>query len=248
MPSIFLSPSTQYYNTYVIGGNERYYTNLIADAMIPYLRASGISYSRNDPNGTVATSVALSNAGNYDLHLAIHSNAAPEYLAGQLNGPDIYYYPGSSAGAYFAGLIAAEMRQIYPRPQDVQVLASSSLYEIRQVRAPAVLVEVAYHDNVADAQWIVSHIDEIARALAGATAAYFGLPLIEPVRPAQYGTVVTGGGNLNIRSYPSYTAPILGSAPNGAQLVINGRSGDWYSVAFNGLIGFANGAFIISAS
>ena len=49
MPNIFLSPSTQEYNEYITGGNEEYYTNLIADAMEPYLRASGITFTRNDP-------------------------------------------------------------------------------------------------------------------------------------------------------------------------------------------------------
>ena len=46
MPSVFLSPSTQEYNLFVNGGTEEYYANLITDAMIPYLRASGITFSR----------------------------------------------------------------------------------------------------------------------------------------------------------------------------------------------------------
>ena len=41
MPSIYLSPSTQEWNPYVTGGTEEYYMNLVADAMEPYLRASG---------------------------------------------------------------------------------------------------------------------------------------------------------------------------------------------------------------
>ena len=84
MASVFLSPSTQEYNIFVTGNSEEYYANLITDAMIPYLRASGISFGRNDPDGTVSTSIAMSNAGSYDLHLAIHSNAAPENLSAAL--------------------------------------------------------------------------------------------------------------------------------------------------------------------
>lgn len=49
MPRIFLSPSTQEWNTYVNGGNEEQYMNLLADALEPYLLASGISFVRNDP-------------------------------------------------------------------------------------------------------------------------------------------------------------------------------------------------------
>ena len=43
MPSVFLSPSTQQWNQYVNGGNEEQQMNLIADAMEPYLRSSGIT-------------------------------------------------------------------------------------------------------------------------------------------------------------------------------------------------------------
>ena len=35
MPRIYLSPSLQQNNPYVIGGSEEYYMNLVADAMEP---------------------------------------------------------------------------------------------------------------------------------------------------------------------------------------------------------------------
>ena len=62
MPSIYLSPSTQEWNPYVTGGTEEYYTNLVADAMEPYLRASGIAFTRNTPDMTAASSIRASNA------------------------------------------------------------------------------------------------------------------------------------------------------------------------------------------
>ena len=93
MPSLFLSPSVQEYNPYVNGlGSEEYFMNLVADAMEPYLISSGITFTRNNPDDTLSQAIALSNAGNYDFHLALHSNAAPASLAGQLRGPDVYYY------------------------------------------------------------------------------------------------------------------------------------------------------------
>ena len=77
MPMLFLSPSTQEYNVYYDGsGSEEYYMNLIADYMEPYLTASGITFTRNNPSGSVGDSVRLSNAGDYALHLALHSNAS----------------------------------------------------------------------------------------------------------------------------------------------------------------------------
>ena len=98
MPTLYLSPSTQEYNLYEGGGNEEEYMNLVADAMEPYLSASGIQFMRNNPDERVGAAIRQSNAGNYDLHLALHSNAAPESLAGALQGTDVYYSRGSANG------------------------------------------------------------------------------------------------------------------------------------------------------
>ena len=54
MPIIYLSPSTQENNLYVNGGTEEEWMNRLADAMEPYLTASGIRYSRNTPDMTAA--------------------------------------------------------------------------------------------------------------------------------------------------------------------------------------------------
>ena len=180
MPSVFLSPSTQEYNLYAGGGNEEYYANLIADAMIPYLRASGITFGRNTPGGTVSNSIADSNAGNYDFHLAIHSNAAPESLSGMLRGSDVYYYRDSAAGRRDAEIIANNLKLIYPIPSRVTVVPTTTLAELRRTRIPAVLVEVAYHDNIDDADWIRSNIEAIGRNLALSVADILGVAFVEP--------------------------------------------------------------------
>ena len=180
MPVIYLSPSTQEYNEYVTGGNEEYYANLIADAMIPYLRASGIDFIRNDPGGTVSNSIANSNAAGVDFHLAIHSNAAPPNLAGMLRGPDVYYYRDSGRGRNDAEIIANNMKLIYPLPELVTVVPTTTLAELRRTTAPAVLVEVAYHDNFEDATWIINNIEAIGEILALSVADILGVPFIEP--------------------------------------------------------------------
>ena len=102
MPSVFLSPSTQEWNPYVNGGNEEEYMNLIADKMEPYLRSSGISFGRNNPSRGVTGAIAESNAGNYDVHLAMHSNAAGGDFVGKLRGIDIYYSPYSDLSRQLA--------------------------------------------------------------------------------------------------------------------------------------------------
>ncbi len=180
MPRIYLSPSTQEYNAYVTGNSEEYYANLIADAMVPYLRASGIQFTRNDPNGTVSNSIASSNAGNYDLHLAIHSNAAPPSLSGTIQGPDVYYYANSTRGQSAATIFANNLELIYPNPSLVTTVATTTLAELTRTRAVAVLVEVAYHDNYNDANWIINNIEAIGANLSASVADYLNVPFVNP--------------------------------------------------------------------
>ncbi len=124
MPIIYLSPSTQENNLYVNGGTEEEWMNRLADALEPYLTASGIRFTRNTPQMTAASSIRASNAGSYDLHLALHSNAAPEGLYGQRRGILVFYYPGSAQGKRAAQLIADGFKAIYPLPNLVRAEAT----------------------------------------------------------------------------------------------------------------------------
>ena len=180
MPTIYLSPSLQEYNPYLTGGSEEEYMNLIVDAMESYLTASGIGFLRNDPAMSLGEAIQDSNQAGVDFHLAIHSNAAPESLAGQLQGPDIYYFAGSRYGEEMANIIADAFREIYPDAEKVNAVPTVTLRELRRTTAPSALVEVAYHDQADDETWIKENIDTIARALSKAVAEYFGVPFVEP--------------------------------------------------------------------
>lgn len=179
MPYIYLSPSTQEFNPYTIGGTEEYYMNLIADAMEPYLYASGIGFTRNTPQMTAASSIAASNSGNYDLHLALHSNASGSG-DGQTRGSEVYYYPSSTQGSRAARIIANNLMLIYPIPDLVRTVPTTSLGEVVRTKAPGVLIEFAYHDNYSDAVWIRDNIDAIARNVVVSLTDYFDIPFVEP--------------------------------------------------------------------
>ena len=230
-------------NYFVNGGTEEEYMNLIADKMIPYLDASGIRYSRNTPSMTAATSIAASNAGNYDLHLAIHSNAAPEGRYGSERGIIVFYYPTSSQGRRAAELIAQELKDIYPLPEKVTTRPTTTLGEVRLSRAPAVLAEIGYHDNVSDARWVETHTDDIAQQLGRALTEFFSLPFSYPIQ-AQEGTVRVNYGTLNLRERPESSARILANMPNGAKVTVYGEWQGWYTVHYEGLVGYAAAAYI----
>lgn len=243
MPRIYLSPSLQQNNPYVIGGSEEYYMNLIADAMEPYLLSSGITFTRNDPEQTLSQVIAQSNAGDYDLHLALHSNAAGAANTGQVRGTDVYYYTNSTEGKRAADIIAENFKNIYPDPSRVRTLATSSLAEVVRTRAPAVLLETAYHDNVEDAEWIRDNINAIARNLVQSLTQYFGIPFVE-AQPAREGRVDTVRGDLNLRSRPSMDASIITTIPDGSTVTVYGELPDWYVVNYLGNIGYASRRYI----
>lgn len=239
---IYLSPSTQQFNEYVNGGNEEYYMNLIADRLAFYLDEAGICYYRNNPLMDVNEVVIDSNTKAPVLHFAIHSNAAPESLSGKLMGTDVYYYPTSVQGRLLAEIVADNFKSIYPYPDKVKTRTATNLAELRRTTAPSVLVEVAYHDNEEDANWIKNNIDEIARNFADSIIEYLGEEgeLGDGV-PAQ---VVTMGSRLNMRSAPTIFSPIIRKIPNGSTVTVLERNGNWYNVIYGGQKGYVSKRYL----
>ena len=244
MPLIFLSPSTQEWNPYVTEGkNEESVMNQLADEMLPYLRATGIDYVRNDPERNVLGAIEDSNAGRFDVHLALHSNAAPAQFSGMLRGIDIYFAPKSSDSELLATIIANNLSRIYPLPNDVLARPTQNLGEVLRTKAVAVLAEIGYHDNQEDAAWIQNHLNLIAQTLVLSLADYFGIPFISaaPVRPA---VVHTQGSRLNLRNYPALTGTVITQIPDGTQLLLDGETDGWYVTRYGGKTGYISGEFV----
>ena len=240
MPNIYLSPSTQEFNPYAGGGNEEQYMNLIADAMEPYLAASGISFTRNTPDMTAASSITASNSGNYDLHLALHSNAS---ATGTARGIEAYYSPASERCKRLAEIIARNLQLIYPLPNSSRIVPTTSLGEVTRTRAPSVLVEIGYHDNPEDAQWIRNNVNAIAENLVLSLTEYFGIPFNYP-QPIYVANVATRGSNLNVRYTPSATSPIVGRIPNGSEVTVYANLPNWSLVGYNQTVGYVRSDFL----
>lgn len=249
MPSIYLSPSLQPNNMTVLGVTEQYLMGLIADAIEPLLPINGITYKRNRVGMTLNEVIAESNAGNYDLHIAIHSNASP--VAGAASGSRIYYFPSSVRGREIAVRVADQFRTIYYDPAKVGVFTSGELAELSRVRAPSVIIETAFHDNLRDAQWIQNNIQNIAAAIVESVCRYFNKSYIPPcmlgnVRGTaftfsklSYGFICTEETPLNIRSSPG--GAVLFSLPKGTQvMVLGGRTSGYIKIRYNFFEGYAS--------
>ena len=241
MPIIFLSPSTQEYNAYVNDlGTEEEWMNHLADAMEPILFASGIQYTRNDRDQTAAAAIRASNAGNYDLHLALHSNASGEGQAGQNQGIIAFYFPGSARGMRAAQFLANGLKAIYPQPNLVRTEPTTTIGEVRRVRAP---VELGFHDNEEDAQWIVSHIQAMAASLVLSLTEYFGIPFFPSSTPMP-GEVRLDLGVLDVYPRPDVDATPIAQLYDGAQVTVINEYADWYLIQFGDQVGYAAAEFI----
>ncbi|MBR0598774.1 N-acetylmuramoyl-L-alanine amidase [Sinanaerobacter chloroacetimidivorans] len=197
MARIYLSPSSAEFQYFITGGNEEEYMNQVADAMVPYLRASGIEFTRSSPNMTEQQIIDESNAQYYDLHVALNTDSAPEFSVGTLQGPNVIYYTGSPGGRVIANIMAKNLKQIYPNPDLVQVNSNRLLRELRDTDAAAVMPMLGYRDNLLDAMWITNNIDLIAQNLVMSIAEYLDVPFAAP----QQAQPVTPAFKKRIRRY-----------------------------------------------
>lgn len=243
MANVFLSPSAQEFNPYVGGGNEEYYMNIITDALEPYLRRAGVAFGRNNPQRPFTDAVRLSNEGNYDLHLALHSNAAPPAQSGSVRGSQVYYFPDSAESKRAAEIFAENIRRIYPLPDLVKTVPTTSLGEIIRTKAPAILIEIAYHDNEEDAQWIRDNIEAIAENLAMSLGEFLGVSITSPDM-VRMGIVTTQGGRLNLRMEPTINADIRTRIPNGTAIPLFDEVNGWYLTQYNGIRGYVSGEYV----
>lgn len=245
MSTVFLSPSLQDFNPYVTGnGSEKFFMQKLAGAMIPYLIANGIPFRQSDENGTVNDAIRDSNSFAPSLHVSLHSNASPEVLSGRLQGPEIYYYAGSEEGLKAAQAIGNRLAQVYPYSDEVQLIpVNRELAELARTKSPAVFIEVAYHDNPQDAEWIEENTDAIAQAIVHGITDYFQKPFIDRDK-SRIGRVTIKNGTLNVRSAPSENAEVIGSLRNGETVLILRTVPQWYYILGNNTAGYVRQSFI----
>ena len=233
--------------------------NRLADFLEPYLTENHIGFTRSRLPNTLANAIAASNAGTYDLHLALHSNASPEEKAGQARGIQGYYYPTSTKGRRAAEVLTDALKAVYPDPDLVYTVPSTTIAELRRTKAPAVLMEIGYHDNRDDAAWLMSNLQTVAEALAKGLTQYFSLPFT-PVctrpgtrlsdapntAPGGYVVVCTRDGSpLNLRAEPSLAATRLAQIPADQPILLNERvQNGWAKVWYNALTGYAAAEYL----
>ena len=179
MPKIYISPSSQEANTGPNGYVEEVVMNLIADSLIPELVRHGFDVMRNKRGNTYAGHIIESNQYKPDIHFAIHSNAMGGAASGKARGCEVFCYDPTntaSLGTQLAQKIYAGLSAITPTADRGIKSGKDTISEIRNTKAPACLVEIAFHDNPDDARWIVENIAAISKVFLLSMIALFGIP------------------------------------------------------------------------
>lgn len=163
MSAFYLSPSGQKYNKYAYGNYvEEAVCRTIAELVHAYLQKYGHTSYVASPYNTDAewkNRCVESDNLNADYHVCIHTNA------GGGHGVRILCNP-SRVNEDVMVRAKDSIMDILPNKFKIgKVVGSTDLYEINVPSAKTVYYEVAFHDNLEEAKWIVEHIEDIARAI-----------------------------------------------------------------------------------
>lgn len=160
---IYLNPSVQTANYYYNNvATEAEMMNKVSEKIYEELsRDSRFEVYCNDRYLPLAASVKESNSLKVDYHLALHSNA------GGGSGSEVYYTGSSS----FASLVLDTFAKHHPFANR-GVKSGSHLYELKHSTATnRALIEFLFHDNKAEAEFIVSNYTVLAMAMVEAFVA-----------------------------------------------------------------------------
>lgn len=165
---IYINPSVQYTNLYAMSyGNEGFHMNKISNELVCLLtKYTNITvYSNNSyPGKSLSNSVKESNSLNVDYHLAIHSNA------GGGKGSEGWHTKSSKK---FTQSILNSLDEILPYKTRGLKDGQTKLYELKNTIAKASLIEILFHDDPIQAEYIVSNHYKIALAIYEGILTYF---------------------------------------------------------------------------
>lgn len=152
-----------------------------------------------EKNRDLAMRSDIANRAAADLFASIHCNST---VGPGANGVETYYFQGSSNGAKAAGIIQTRLVQTLKlRDRGVK---TADFYVLRKTTMPAVLIELAFISNPQEEQFLAQPDFKLraARAIAQASADYFGVPFPgEELLPAKPRLVIDGRLTTNVPFY-----------------------------------------------
>ena len=167
---IYLSPSGQIHNAYADGKHtEAEVCRKIASKCAEYLSDAGCAVKVANPyNNDAEWKKRCDESDNMDAdyHIPIHTNA------GGGHGVRIFT-SGKNKNDKVVKAIYNNIMNILPSAfKKGSMSVVTNLYEINKPKAKTIYIEVAFHDNMSEATWIVNNIDNIGKAIAEGVLGY----------------------------------------------------------------------------
>ena len=202
MMKIYLSPSNQSGNKYVVGNtNEKVQMEAVAVKVKALLDRD---YNCEAVMATLSLGIGANerpqeakNKG-CAFYIAIHSNAAGSSPS-NATGAVAFFHPDSAKSKTLATAMVTDLNAVCPIKSNRASHVASGMTQFNgsgygEIRSPMqkgvqpVLVEVNFHDNPVTAQWIIDNKDAIAGALVKSIVAALGIakkaaPTTPPVTP-----------------------------------------------------------------
>lgn len=171
MYKVFISPSNQTGNVYAgIDMNEAENCSAIASLLFACLEKAGFAVAMPSPGTSMALAVKNSNLFEPDLHICIHTNA----FNGKVTGTRVFTFSDSGKAFKCGKFIFDGLIHLIPGGVS-SMKQRPGLYELKNTVAPAVYVEVDFHDVPERARWLVENRERIAHNLATSICSYFGV-------------------------------------------------------------------------
>ena len=229
---IYLSPSNQSGNKYVVGKtNEKAQMEAVAAKVKDIL-------DKDYNCETVMATLSLETASNErpqeakdkgcGFYLAIHSNAAGGTPPCNATGAVGFYHPNSQQSKQLMSAMVAELNAVCPIKSNraASVFSGMDAFDgagYGEIRIPmgkgiqSALVEVNFHDNKDAAQWIIDSKDAIAAAIVKAIVFVFGFTKkgTAPVPPASSPSI-PASGEIGEGALVTFKAGVKNYYPGGA--------------------------------
>ena len=175
---IYFSPSDQTRNTYAVGNtNEAAQCRQIALYAVEAAKRCGFDAITDAVSGgddAMDKRIQQSNDWGADVHIPIHTNA----YNGTVAGTRMFCYAIPGTGYDICNAVMAALAPITPGGSDN--ITTARFAEILQADAPTVYIEVGFHDNAEEAQWIIDHTEDIAEGICKGVCNYFGVKYAAP--------------------------------------------------------------------
>ena len=172
---VYLSPSSQKDNVYVIGNtNEMEQCYKIAKCAKAALVRNGflVKMPRN-PEQSYQKNTKESNNWGADFHIPIHTNG----LSGNTLGTMVMVRQKKGATLNMANCLLNSVGGVTPG-KDFELMVIKDLYELNHTTAKAVYIEVEYHDNVKGAKWIINNTVKAGNSIAKGICDYYKIKFV----------------------------------------------------------------------